>query len=305
DAGRRWAAGEGLRVIGEYRDDGISASRYAGGKARPGWQDAVNLIEAREVDVLWLWELSRATRDRTVYAALLAACEEAGVKIVLDDRWYDPRDPDDAYDLDTKAATAVLESGKTSKRVQRDVRARAAEGKPHGWVTYGYRAVYDPTTGKPLTREPDPSTAPIVQELARRILGGESVYSIAKDLNERGVPAPRRGPWRGGNIQRLVCNPAYIGKRVYRGQGQEGVDATWPPLLDEATHFQRRALFDDPARRKYRQDTRVKHLGAGIYRCGRPGCSGRMRVLTPKGRAPMYGCRECHRLTRVQDRKSV
>src|SRR5690606_30104745 len=76
--GHRWAEETGAQVVGVFRDDGISASRYAKGKERPGWQETVNLIEAGEVDVLWLWELSRATRDRVAYAALLAACEEAG-----------------------------------------------------------------------------------------------------------------------------------------------------------------------------------------------------------------------------------
>jgi DNA invertase Pin-like site-specific DNA recombinase len=49
---RAWAQREGWQVIVEHRDDGISASRYANGKVRPGWQSVMDLITVGEVDLL-------------------------------------------------------------------------------------------------------------------------------------------------------------------------------------------------------------------------------------------------------------
>lgn len=303
DVGRRWAEHEGAQVVGLYRDDGISASRYANGKVRHGWVEVVALIESRAVDVLWVWELSRASRDRRVFAALIEACVDMHVRIVVDERSYDPTDPDDAHALDTMAATAVLESGRTRKRVLRAVKDRAAQGSPHGSITYGYRSEYDPSTGRLLRRVPDPDSSMIVQEIVRRVLAGESIYSVARNLNERGVPAPKGGQWLGANLQRLICNPTYIGRRVYRGEVQPGVETKWPAILAEAEHYQLLAMFDDPARRKYRQDTRVRHLGTGLFRCGREGCGGYMRTLTKQqyGRPNSYACRACHKVSRTQN----
>ena len=81
-----------------------------------------------EVDELWVWEVSRASRDRPVYAALIGACMAQDVKITVNGRVHDPNDPDDAFMLDLGAALAVKESALTSKRIRRDVAARAAAG---------------------------------------------------------------------------------------------------------------------------------------------------------------------------------
>jgi DNA invertase Pin-like site-specific DNA recombinase len=49
---RSWARREDWKVVGEHRDDGISASRYARGKVRPGWTQVMELIAAGGVDLL-------------------------------------------------------------------------------------------------------------------------------------------------------------------------------------------------------------------------------------------------------------
>ncbi|MCX6464732.1 MAG: recombinase family protein [Pseudonocardiales bacterium] len=69
---RRWATREGVEVVAECRDDGISASRFARGKARPGWQQVLDVLAGGQVDSLAVWEISRSTRDRSVWAALVA-----------------------------------------------------------------------------------------------------------------------------------------------------------------------------------------------------------------------------------------
>src|SRR5687767_12531191 len=41
---------EGVRIVDVRRDDGISASRYAGNKAREGWRDVMDTIVSGRVD---------------------------------------------------------------------------------------------------------------------------------------------------------------------------------------------------------------------------------------------------------------
>lgn len=118
---RAWAQREGWQVIAEHRDDG--ASRYANGKTRAGWQACMDLITAGKVDLLVVWEVSRATRDRAVWSALVVACLERNVKIGAGGKVHDPSDPDDGFLLDLQGALAVRESAVTSKRIRRAVRA--------------------------------------------------------------------------------------------------------------------------------------------------------------------------------------
>jgi DNA invertase Pin-like site-specific DNA recombinase len=68
------------------------------------------------------------------------------------------------------------ESGRTSERVQRSVRANAAKGRPHGRFGFGYRRVYtvDGHGRKTLTAVVEhEQEAPILREIAARFLAGD------------------------------------------------------------------------------------------------------------------------------------
>lgn len=305
---RRWAHATGRAVVAELRDDGISASRYSKRrKARPDWQQAMELIAGRRTDELAVWEVSRSTRDRAVWSALIAACIENGVEIAVDGKVHDPADADDGFMLDLGAALAVREVAMLSKRVRRAVESRAAAGKPAGTVPYGYRRVIDPETGRTVGRDLHLEQAPVVADIVRRLLAREPADRIAADLNERGIPTGTGKRWRGGNLRILALRPTYAGLRVHRGQVLDGVRGTWPPIISEAQHLQLVEMFADPARDKFRNPTHAKHLGTGIYRCGREGCDGRMRVVAQSSgkdglvRPQAYSCRACFRVSRVQE----
>jgi site-specific DNA recombinase len=281
---RAWAQREGWRVIAEHRDDGVSASRYASGKARAEWQACMDLITAGRVDLLVVWEVSRATRDRAVWSALVAACLERGVRIGAGGKVHDPSDPDDGFLLDLQGALAVRESAVTSKRIRRAVRARAAEGRPHGKIPFGYRREHDVTTGKTVAQVPDEATAPMVREIAQRLLGGEALYAVAVDLNSRGLSAPCGGRWDLTQVKRVAISPTNAGLRSHLGE-IIGL-AKWPALISEADHRMLVAKLTDPARKSWR-DGSVKHLLVGIAECGV--CGAPCRRVKNRN-TPSYAC---------------
>lgn len=293
-------AREGWSIVDEQSDE-VSASRYSK-KARHGWTAVMESIAAGEVDTLALWEISRASRDRPVYAALIASCVESDVLVYLNGRLHDPTDPDDGFMLDLGGALAVRESAMTSKRTQRAVDARAAAGRPHGSVPYGYRRVLDPVTGRAVAREIDPVTGPVVQEIVRRLLMREPAMAIARDLTARGVLTHLGKPWRSANLSKLALRPTYAGLRVYKGEVLKDVAGTWAPLITPTEHEQLLALYSDPGRDKFRNPTHAKWLGTGIYRCGREGCNGVMRMVAQSGSRPRaYCCRDCFKVSRQQE----
>jgi site-specific DNA recombinase len=93
---RRWIEREGWDLIEPvYCDNDRSASRYAR-RARPDWQRLTEDLARGRIDVLVVWEISRTTRDRVVWAALVESCLDRDVKLCIDGRLHDLADPDDA-----------------------------------------------------------------------------------------------------------------------------------------------------------------------------------------------------------------
>jgi len=297
---RAWAQREGWPILAEHRDDGISASRFASGKQRDGWEKVLDVIATGQARALLIWELSRATRDKAVSAALEAACIMHGVKLGYHGRLHDPATADGGFQVGLDTLLAAREAAITSERTQRAVDARAARGGPHGALPYGYKRILSTETGATIGYEPHPDQAPIVVEIVRRILAGESANGIATDLNGRGIRSARGGRWSAVTVSLAAQRPTYAGLRTYNGEVQEGVRGTWPPLISETDHYRVAAMYADTSRARWRNPKTVKHLGTGIFKCGRSGCDGRMGIWVSSGRPPAYKCRECSKLTRQQ-----
>jgi hypothetical protein len=60
-----------------------------------------------------------------------------------------------------------------------------------------------------------PAEAATVTEAAARVLTGESLYTICKDLNSRHVPTVRKGLWRPTTLRRILTNPTSAGTQLF------------------------------------------------------------------------------------------
>lgn len=327
--GRAWADREGWPVVGEFRDDNISASRFAEGKERPDWDRAVDAIATGRARAILMWAYHRGTRDLEVSARLAKVLRRHNAFLGYNGRLYDLNSATDAFAVGIDALSAERHSNETSEQVRRAAKSRAARGLPHAQLPYGYTRIIDPGTGRVTGYGIHPGQGPVVQEIVRRLLASprEPAESIAADLNRRGVPTAKTGRcskacrcregngrpdplwegehvtvsgrWIGGNVSKLAQHPAYAGLRVRAGQVLDGVVAAHPPLIDMADHHRLVSMYGSADRNKWRQSTYVRHLGTGIFRCGREGCDGRMRVVAyPAG--PAYSCRKCHKVSRRQ-----
>lgn len=286
--GRAWVERVGATNAGEYRDDGIGASAHSKG-VREDWTRLLADLAAGRFDLLWTWEISRATRERGVWAALVGVCVERGILLAERDRVYDPADPDDAFQMDLQAILAVREVGKLRSRLERAARNRRARGEPHGRIHDGLKIVYDPETGQPVRRVLDPERAPIMREIADRVLAGESCYGIADDLNKRGLRTSSGQMWRGQNIARRLVSPSLAGLVEHDGRL---IEAQWPGVITREQHDRIVTLMADPTRKKNRRGPHVKFLVSGIATCAE--CGGGMRVInrrrTDGSAAPTYSC---------------
>lgn len=294
---RRFCEQQGWTVAWVIRDDDISAGRTSK-KKRPGYAEVWEHLANDSIDVLVAWESSRLQRDLAVYVRVRDLCEQFGVLWSYNGRVYDLSHVGDRFTTGLDALLDERYSGEISDRVLRAVRSRVETGKAHGRLPFGYRAVYDQFTGAPIGREPDPASAPIVKEIVRRVLAGDSNNSIAADLNQRGVPSPhavrlaRQGdtttaprPWTLNLVARVAKSASAAGIRLYRGK-EEG-EASWEPLISVQDHNDVLAKFADPSRLWIRDRT-IKHLLTGIALCGV--CGSPVRTMPKKH--PQYACRD-------------
>lgn len=265
---RGWDIGEVLV------DNDRGASRYSR-KDRPAYRRLSKLLT--DGDVLVTWEASRAQRDLKAYLQLRDLCAERGVMWCYSGRVYDLARGDDRFTTGLDALLSEKEVEQTRERVLRAVRANAAAGKPHGKLPYGYMIVRDPDTGEPLERTPNPTTAPILREIVSRILSGDSLYAVAGDLNDRGVPGPRPkrdggpSPWIPVTLRKIIESPTYAGLRTHKGEvvGK----ATWEPLISLDEHERILAVLADPSRRSNHRGSEPHWLLSGIAVCGVCGSS--------------------------------
>ncbi len=294
-------------VVQVFSDNDRSASKYAK-KSRPEYEQLLNYIGERRCDVLVTWESSRAQRDLKAYVVLSDACERAGVLWSYRGKTHDLSNPDDRMATGLDALLSERESGVTRERVLRAMRANSAAGRPHGKIPYGYRREYDSSTGALVRQVVREDQAAVIRECAQRFLSGEAPYAIAKRLDARGVLPPRpykvvngereRDPkvrWNLTQVRRLITNPAYIARRVHRGE--DVGEADWPAILDESSFYQCAAKLADPAR-KFSHDSAVKFLLSGVAHCGV--CGGRIKVGRPRGR-DSYVCHEKQCVARKVD----
>lgn len=264
--GLEFCAELGIDLIKEATD-GTSASHFQK-KVRRQWPTVMEWITSRDIDVLILWEVSRADRKAADWLATLELCQKHNVKILVlkAERVLDPNDSGDWEYLAMEGIRAQTESKQMSKRIGRGVQRAAAAGKPHSRTPIGYVREYDPITRKYVRQIPDPATAATIIEIIERVAARQSLHSIAKDIAARpGIGKMRT--WDPTYIRAIAMNPAYAGIREYtdRKGVRQRVAAQWDALVDEATHLGAVAYLA-PRSQRCRPDDR-KYMLSGLIRC--------------------------------------
>jgi site-specific DNA recombinase len=309
---RAWAEANGVDVARVVRDDNRSASRTAK-REREGFATVLDLIERRAVDILIVWEASRASRNMDTFVELRTACRDAGVALSYKGRRFDLSVTNDAFSATLDALLAEREAGDIRDRNIRTVRRNAEQGRPHGRLPYGYRRRYDPATGVLTEQTPfgeDGELLPeakVIVEAARAVLRGASLRSICMDLNARGVPFPRKpnrrtqetNPagavtvWHPNSLRQRLINPTIAGRRVHRGEDIGPAD--WPPILEYGDFLKVRAVLTDPSRQPPGTPTghEPRHLLSSIARCAECGALLKTRLARPGTRnRRLYLCQK-------------
>lgn len=178
-------------------------------------------------DALCAAKLDRISRSLFDFTSLLHWLEAHGKTLIILDPMLDLTRPEGRVMANTLMSFAAYEREIIGARVKDAYDKLIRDGKyTGGMVPFGYRPV---KLSRNWGYEVDPEYGPLVAEMCARFLGGEALGSIARWLQESGIPSPknvirqRNGkpltstPWSTSVVRMIMSSPAVLGAVVDTG----------------------------------------------------------------------------------------
>ena len=192
----RYAKVNGLTLVGEYRDEGVSGTKEL--ENRPGLAALLDRIETNGVNILLVERADRLARDLMVSEVILGQFRDLGVKVIEAEGGTDltAGDGDPTRVLIRQVLGAVAQFEKSvlvlKLRAARQ-RVRKRNGRCEGRKPYGTR----PGEAKAVER---------IFQLRRKPRKGKrlSLAKIAQIMNEEGWPTRTGKPWRASTINSIL-----------------------------------------------------------------------------------------------------
>jgi DNA invertase Pin-like site-specific DNA recombinase len=206
-----------------FKDNSVSAWRRD--RRRPGWDAMLAAVHSGEVSAIVVYHGDRMVRQIRDLEDLIDLADRKGVRLAAPVGERDLDNADDRYILRIEAAGACRESDNTSRRLKWHYDKRAQQGM----VRLGGRG------GRAFGFEPDGLTvreadAEVIREVARRILGCESVSAICRDLNARGIRTTAGNEFAHSSLSKLMQRARLAGLVEHNGVIVGA--AAWPAILD-------------------------------------------------------------------------
>ncbi|MCX6401488.1 MAG: recombinase family protein [Propionibacteriales bacterium] len=233
DSCRKYAEAKGWKVLGEYVDDGVSATNR-----HPREREAFSrLLAANGYSVVLGWSLDRFTRRLNDFVDLDRDLNEKNAAVVTVQGGFDMSTHIGRMVVQMLAVFAEYEAATIRERVKAarahmiGKEGRRAGGRP----PYGYRHV--PREGGGVVLAQDPETIPWVKRAVALAQDGKSPHEIAVALTAEGAPTrahPLRrheGVWQKRSIQMFLTNPALAGMVAHAGDVLRGADGM--PVIRE------------------------------------------------------------------------
>lgn len=247
------AATLGWKVVGFYEDNDITADPRK--KERPEFQRLMADMSQGAIKRVLCYDQDRLVRDMRELEDVVDAVEAGGVDLTSVNGDIDLRTDNGRMVARIKGAVAKNELEKISRRVKRQQLQAAQQGRKHQGK---YR-----TFGFTRDMEPLPAEVPVVQEVFKRKAAGESLTTIAADLNSRDLATTGGGKWDASAVSKMVKRRDYIGEVTIKGEvvGK----AAWEPVVDRGVW---EAANEQAEANNNRGRNARRSLLAGFIACG-------------------------------------
>lgn len=276
-------------LVDWYEDQGISGTVPL--SKRPGGRKLLADLRSKRINTVLATSLDRFGRTLEAIVDGFRLVEESGGTLhVLDSPLgtIDTKSPMGKFAFHLLAIVAELERDLIVERstAGKKIKTRAGFWQG-GTVPFGY----DVVAGKLAINEAE---SLLVKEIFYRLLAGESQYSIAHDLNDRGIPS-RRKRKDGSSLSEGAWWPASIGqlfnKPKYAGEYWVGTILQEIPAIIPKEHWEQWQARRQTQSRGISRGGRDAGLLSGVLRCAI--CGNKMYSTNrgTGGNRPVYRCK--------------
>lgn len=214
---------------------------------RPKLNELRELVRDERIDAVVIYCLDRLSRDPTHGVILTQELEEHHVVIEAVTETVDSSELGKLISY-IRGFASKLEAEKIRERTMRGKRAKIMRGElPQGTGVGMYGYEWNKEAKK---REINPVEADIVREIFNRVATCESLVSIARRLNERGIRTKaskvddnKPKLWHSLTIWRMVRNSGYIGSTRF---GDAVLKNVTPAIVSEDVFYVANAQLDKP-----------------------------------------------------------
>ncbi len=219
-----YARSQGFQNIRHFTDDGISGTRFD----RPGFLSLIGEVEAGNVDIVIIKDMSRFGRDYLQVGYYMEVLRKKGVRLIAMNDNVDSSKGDDEF---TPFRNIMNEwyARDTSKKIRSSYKAKNNAGKHVASSTpYGYIKSPDNKDVWII----DPEAAVVVKRIFDMVVAGKGPYQIAKILSDEHIPTPgyymqmkgmglhqsreikNKYKWGSSTIAHILTKKEYLGHTV-------------------------------------------------------------------------------------------
>jgi site-specific DNA recombinase len=191
---RAYAEYRSFHLVAEIEDAGVSGGIN---KAREGFIDLLNRVEAGGVDVIILYSLERLSRDMLTLLALERLLDEYDVELHTVEGQVDTSTPDGFMNFAMKAFLGEMERRQVKHRTKKAMEHKKAHGQVVGSVPYGYTR-----EGNDLIPSlPEQAVIRTVNDLYSQ---GQRLVDVVAHLNGQGIVTRDGNAWTPQQVKRLI-----------------------------------------------------------------------------------------------------
>ena len=263
---------------GVYADEGVTGTST---KKRDEFNHLMKDCDAGKIDLILVKSISRFARDTVDTLNTTRHLKDLGIDVFFEREGIHSLSNEGELLLTLLAAFAQAESQSISENVKWGIRKRFKLGIPNGnKAPYGYRWNGD---GFSII----PEQGMVVKEIYRRYLAGESAYSIAKMLADKGIKGQSGVPMDDSTIKNILSSLSYTGTMLlqknfftegHKRKKNKGelpmyaVEEMFEPLVLKSDFDLAQQIMKERAESMPNRNPKLTAF-SGIVRCANCGCS--------------------------------
>lgn len=198
----------GWTMVGIYADKGITGTSV---KKRDDFNRLMRHCKQGKEDMIITKSVARFARNTLDCLKHTRMLKEHNVDVYFEEQGIHSIQPGAEFYITIYGSIAQSES----ENISANVRWGKAQSAKEGNVPFHYKRFLGYRRGPDGKPEIDPEQAVVVKRIYERFLAGDSLATIANNLNADGIPTPSGiGQWQRGTIESILTNEKYKGDAI-------------------------------------------------------------------------------------------